>query len=70
MAAKLSVGYSLDQIPNDNSNTNLYGIDTQAVRSLECGFSGWGCAPIKELDWDWDKLKYRCNFLAVNVKYT
>lgn len=30
----------------------------KAVRSLETGYSGWGCAPIKELDWDWDKLKY------------
>ena len=30
----------------------------KAVRSLETGFSGWGCAPIKELDWDWEKIKY------------
>lgn len=30
----------------------------KAVRSLECGFSGWGCAKIKELDWDWEQLKY------------
>ncbi|KAE8703278.1 Carbamoyl-phosphate synthase large chain [Hibiscus syriacus] len=30
----------------------------KAVRSLECGYSGWGCADIKELDWDWDRLKY------------
>ncbi|XP_076901858.1 carbamoyl phosphate synthase arginine-specific large chain, chloroplastic-like [Bidens hawaiensis] len=30
----------------------------KAVRSLECGYSGWGCAPIKELDWDWEKIKY------------
>ncbi|KAL5227677.1 hypothetical protein ABZP36_015942 [Zizania latifolia] len=30
----------------------------KAVRSLETGFAGWGCAPIKELDWDWEKLKY------------
>lgn len=30
----------------------------KAVRSLECGYSGWGCAPIEELDWDWDQLKY------------
>lgn len=30
----------------------------KAVRSLECGYSGWGCAPIKELGWDWDQLKY------------
>ncbi|KAF2321855.1 hypothetical protein GH714_003176 [Hevea brasiliensis] len=22
----------------------------KAVRSLECGYSGWGCAPVKELD--------------------
>lgn len=30
----------------------------KAVRSLESGYSGWGCAPIKELNWDWDQLKY------------
>lgn len=30
----------------------------KAVRSLECGYSGWGCANIKELEWDWDCLKY------------
>lgn len=30
----------------------------KAVRSLECGFSGWGCAKIKELDWDLEQLKY------------
>lgn len=30
----------------------------KAVRSLECGYSGWGCARLKELDWDWDQLKY------------
>lgn len=30
----------------------------KAVRSLECGYSGWGCAQIKELDWDLDQLKY------------
>ncbi|VAH61178.1 unnamed protein product [Triticum turgidum subsp. durum] len=30
----------------------------KAVRSLETGFAGWGCAPIKELDWDWEKIKY------------
>lgn len=30
----------------------------KAVRSLECGHSGWGCAQVKELDWDLDKLKY------------
>lgn len=30
----------------------------KAVRSLECGYSGWGCAKVKELDWDWDQLKY------------
>ncbi|KAF2321868.1 hypothetical protein GH714_003258 [Hevea brasiliensis] len=28
----------------------------KAVRSLECGYSGWGCAPVKELDCDWDQL--------------
>lgn len=30
----------------------------KAVRSLESGYSGWGCTQVKELDWDWDKLKY------------
>lgn len=30
----------------------------KAVRSLECGYSGWGCEPIKQLDWDWEQLKY------------
>lgn len=30
----------------------------KAVRSLESGYSGWGCACIKELNWDWDQLKY------------
>nr|GMD69424.1 carbamoyl-phosphate synthase large chain, chloroplastic-like [Ipomoea batatas] len=104
MAAKLSVGYSLDQIPNDITKktpasfepsidyvvtkiprfafekfpgsepiltTQMKSVGEsmavgrtfqesfqKAVRSLECGYSGWGCAPIKELDWDWDKLKY------------
>ncbi|XP_059300466.1 carbamoyl-phosphate synthase large chain, chloroplastic [Lycium ferocissimum] len=104
MAAKLSVGYSLDQIPNDITKktpasfepsidyvvtkiprfafekfpgseailtTQMKSVGEsmavgrtfqesfqKAVRSLECGFSGWGCAQVKELDWDWDKLKY------------
>nr|KAJ0185208.1 hypothetical protein LSAT_V11C900458390 [Lactuca sativa] len=100
MAAKLSVGYSLDQIPNDITmktpasfepsidyiprfafekfpgsqpvlTTQMKSVGEsmavgrtfqesfqKAVRSLETGYSGWGCAPIKELDWDWDKLKY------------
>jgi carbamoyl-phosphate synthase large subunit len=30
----------------------------KAVRSLETGFAGWGCGPIKELVWDWEKIKY------------
>ena len=30
----------------------------KAVRSLESGFSGWGCGKIKELDYDWDQIKY------------
>lgn len=30
----------------------------KAVRSLECGYAGWGCASIKEHDWDWERLKY------------
>ncbi|PRQ19618.1 putative carbamoyl-phosphate synthase (glutamine-hydrolyzing) [Rosa chinensis] len=104
MAAKLSVGYSLDQIPNDITKktpasfepsidyvvtkiprfafekfpgsqpiltTQMKSVGEsmalgrtfqesfqKAVRSLECGFSGWGCGKIKELDWGWDKLKY------------
>ncbi|XP_009591881.1 carbamoyl phosphate synthase arginine-specific large chain, chloroplastic [Nicotiana tomentosiformis] len=104
MAAKLSVGYSLDQIPNDITKktpasfepsidyvvtkiprfafekfpgseailtTQMKSVGEsmavgrtfqesfqKAVRSLECGYSGWGCTQVKELDWDWDKLKY------------
>ncbi|KAI5666188.1 hypothetical protein M9H77_16041 [Catharanthus roseus] len=104
MAAKLSVGYSLDQIPNDITKktpasfepsidyvvtkiprfafekfpgsepiltTQMKSVGEsmavgrtfqesfqKAVRSLECGYSGWGCAKVKELDWDWDRLKY------------
>ncbi|GAB2220130.1 hypothetical protein Droror1_Dr00007773 [Drosera rotundifolia] len=104
MAAKLSVGYSLDQIPNDITKktpasfepsidyvvtkiprfafekfpgsepiltTQMKSVGEamalgrtfqesfqKAVRSLELGYSGWGCAKIKELKWDWDQLKY------------
>ncbi|MQL83392.1 hypothetical protein Taro_015890 [Colocasia esculenta] len=104
MAAKLSVGYTLDQIPNDITKktpasfepsidyvvtkiprfafekfpgsqpvltTQMKSVGEamalgrtfqesfqKAVRSLECGYSGWGCGRIKELDWDWDQLKY------------
>ncbi|KAI8015183.1 hypothetical protein LOK49_LG05G01067 [Camellia lanceoleosa] len=104
MAAKLSVGYSLDHIPNDITKktpasfepsidyvvtkiprfafekfpgsqpiltTQMKSVGEsmalgrtfqesfqKAVRSLECGYSGWGCAQVKELDWDWDQLKY------------
>ncbi|XP_004241264.3 carbamoyl phosphate synthase arginine-specific large chain, chloroplastic [Solanum lycopersicum] len=104
MAAKLSVGYSLDQIPNDITKktpasfepsidyvvtkiprfafekfpgseailtTQMKSVGEsmavgrtfqesfqKAVRSLECGYSGWGCAQVKEMNWDWDKLKY------------
>lgn len=104
MAAKLSVGYSLDQIPNDITKktpasfepsidyvvtkiprfafekfpgsqpiltTQMKSVGEsmalgrtfqesfqKAVRSLECGYSGWGCSHIKELNWDWDQLKY------------
>lgn len=104
MAAKLSVGYSLDEIPNDITKktpasfepsidyvvtkiprfafekfpgsqpvltTQMKSVGEsmavgrtfqesfqKAVRSLECGYSGWGCAKVKELDWDWDQLKY------------
>ncbi|RWR95048.1 carbamoyl-phosphate synthase large chain, chloroplastic-like protein [Cinnamomum micranthum f. kanehirae] len=104
MAAKLSIGYTLDQIPNDITKktpasfepsidyvvtkiprfafekfpgsqpiltTQMKSVGEsmalgrtfqesfqKAVRSLECGYYGWGCAAIKELDWDWDQLKY------------
>ncbi|KAJ7980957.1 carbamoyl-phosphate synthase large chain, chloroplastic [Quillaja saponaria] len=104
MAAKLSVGYSLDQIPNDITKktpasfepsidyvvtkiprfafekfpgsqpiltTQMKSVGEamavgrtfqesfqKAVRSLECGYDGWCCAQVKELDWDWDQLKY------------
>ncbi|KAG5566795.1 hypothetical protein RHGRI_002363 [Rhododendron griersonianum] len=101
MAAKLSVGYSLDHIPNDITKktpasfepsidyviprfafekfpgsqpiltTQMKSVGEsmalgrtfqesfqKAVRSLECGYSGWGCAQVKELDWDLDQLKY------------
>ncbi|CDP18860.1 unnamed protein product [Coffea canephora] len=104
MAAKLSVGYSLDQIPNDITKktpasfepsidyvvtkiprfafekfpgsepiltTQMKSVGEsmavgrtfqesfqKAVRSLECGYPGWGCSQIKELDWDWDRLRY------------
>ncbi|KAL9245318.1 hypothetical protein vseg_018983 [Gypsophila vaccaria] len=104
MAAKLSVGYTLDQIPNDITKktpasfepsidyvvtkiprfafekfpgsqpiltTQMKSVGEamavgrtfqesfqKAVRSLELGYSGWGCGQIKELDWDWEQLKY------------
>lgn len=104
MAAKLSVGYTLDQIPNDITKktpasfepsidyvvtkiprfafekfpgsepiltTQMKSVGEamalgrtfqesfqKAVRSLETGFAGWGCGPVKELDWDWEKIKY------------
>lgn len=104
MAAKLSVGYSLDQIPNDITKktpasfepsidyvvtkiprfafekfpgsqpvltTQMKSVGEamavgrtfqesfqKAVRSLEYGFAGWGCGPVKELDHDWEQLKY------------
>ncbi|XP_021717585.1 carbamoyl-phosphate synthase large chain, chloroplastic-like [Chenopodium quinoa] len=104
MAAKLSVGYSLDQIPNDITRktpasfepsidyvvtkiprfafekfpgsqpiltTQMKSVGEamalgrtfqesfqKAVRSLELGYSGWGCGKIKELDWDLEQLKY------------
>ncbi|XP_075520863.1 carbamoyl phosphate synthase arginine-specific large chain, chloroplastic-like [Primulina tabacum] len=104
MAAKLSVGYSLDQIPNDITKktpasfepsidyvvtkiprfafekfpgsepiltTQMKSVGEsmavgrtfqesfqKAVRSLECGYFGWGCAQVKELDWDWEIIKY------------
>ncbi|OAY75365.1 Carbamoyl-phosphate synthase large chain, chloroplastic [Ananas comosus] len=104
MAAKLSVGYTLDQIPNDITKktpasfepsidyvvtkiprfafekfpgsqpiltTQMKSVGEamalgrtfqesfqKAVRSLELGYAGWGCGPVKELDWDWEQLKY------------
>ncbi|PIN10875.1 Multifunctional pyrimidine synthesis protein CAD (includes carbamoyl-phosphate synthetase, aspartate transcarbamylase, and glutamine amidotransferase) [Handroanthus impetiginosus] len=104
MAAKLSVGYSLDQIPNDITKktpasfepsidyvvtkiprfafekfpgsepiltTQMKSVGEsmavgrtfqesfqKALRSLECGYAGWGCAQVKELGWDWEQLKY------------
>ncbi|KAK4481334.1 hypothetical protein RD792_012219 [Penstemon davidsonii] len=104
IAAKLSVGYTLDQIPNDITKktpasfepsidyvvtkiprfafekfpgsepiltTQMKSVGEsmavgrtfqesfqKAVRSLECGFSGWGCAQVKELEWDWEQIKY------------
>ncbi|KAK1310149.1 hypothetical protein QJS10_CPA08g01251 [Acorus calamus] len=104
MAAKLSVGYTLDKIPNDITKktpasfepsidyvvtkiprfafekfpgsepiltTQMKSVGEamamgrtfqesfqKAVRSLELGYSGWGCAPVKELNMNWDQLKY------------
>ena len=103
MAAKLSVGYTLDQIPNDITRktpasfepsidyvvtkiprfafekfpgsqpiltTQMKSVGEamamgrtfqesfqKAMRSLEVGHNGWGCENVKELGWDWDKLK-------------
>ncbi|KAL0391807.1 UNVERIFIED_CONTAM: Carbamoyl-phosphate synthase large chain, chloroplastic [Sesamum radiatum] len=116
MAAKLSVGYSLDQIPNDITKktpasfepsidyvvtkiprfafekfpgsepiltTQMKSVGEsmavgrtfqesfqKAVRSLECGYSGWGCAKVKELDWEWEQLKYslRTNGSSLSLK--
>ncbi|CAN6470872.1 unnamed protein product [Victoria cruziana] len=104
MAAKLSVGYSLDQIANDITKktpasfepsidyvvtkiprfafekfpgsqpvltTQMKSVGEamalgrtfqesfqKAVRSLESGYAGWGCSNAKELDWDYEQLKY------------
>ncbi|KAF5751520.1 hypothetical protein HS088_TW02G00534 [Tripterygium wilfordii] len=104
MAAKLSVGYSLDQIPNDITKktpasfepsidyvvtkiprfafekfpgsepiltTQMKSVGEsmaigrtfqesfqKALRSLECGYFGWGCAQVKALEWDLEKMKY------------
>ncbi|KAL9144604.1 hypothetical protein ABFS82_14G307100 [Erythranthe guttata] len=104
MAAKLSVGYTLDQIPNDITKktpasfepsidyvvtkiprfafekfpgsepiltTQMKSVGEsmavgrtfqesfqKALRSLETGYYGWGCAQVKELDWDWEQIKY------------
>lgn len=104
MAAKLSVGYTLDEIPNDITKktpasfepsidyvvtkiprfafekfpgsepiltTQMKSVGEsmalgrtfqesfqKAVRSLETGHCGWGCEQMKELQWDWEQLKY------------
>ncbi|XP_015933041.1 carbamoyl-phosphate synthase large chain, chloroplastic-like [Arachis duranensis] len=104
IAAKLSVGYSLDQIPNDITKKTPASFEPsidyvvtkiprfafekfpgskpiltkqmksvgeamaigrtfqesfqKAVRSLEHGYPGWGCSKVKELDYDWEQLKY------------
>ncbi|KAH9314401.1 hypothetical protein KI387_023028 [Taxus chinensis] len=104
MAAKLSVGYTLDEIPNDITKktpasfepsidyvvtkiprfafekfpgsqpiltTQMKSVGEsmalgrtfqesfqKALRSLETGHSGWGCEQGKELQWDWEQLKY------------
>ncbi|KAH6780281.1 carbamoyl phosphate synthetase B [Perilla frutescens var. hirtella] len=116
MAAKLSVGYSLDQIPNDITKktpasfepsidyvvtkiprfafekfpgsepiltTQMKSVGEsmavgrtfqesfqKAVRSLECGYSGWGCGKVKELDWDWEQLKYNLRVPSPDRMYS
>ncbi|CAI5988855.1 unnamed protein product [Closterium sp. NIES-65] len=104
MAAKLSVGYTLDRIPNDITKktpasfepsidyvvtkiprfafekfpgseptltTQMKSVGEamaigrtfqesfqKALRSLETGHWGWGCEPVKQLEWSLDDLKY------------
>ncbi|GBG60954.1 hypothetical protein CBR_g16075 [Chara braunii] len=104
MAAKLAVGYTLDQIPNDITlktpasfepsidyvvtkiprfafekfpgstpilTTQMKSVGEamaigrtfqesfqKALRSLENNHAGFGCERVKELDMDWEKLKY------------
>ncbi|CAI7800974.1 unnamed protein product [Closterium sp. NIES-54] len=104
MAAKLSVGYTLDKIPNDITKktpasfepsidyvvtkiprfafekfpgseptltTQMKSVGEamaigrtfqesfqKALRSLETGHWGWGCEPVKQLEWSLDDLKY------------
>ncbi|KAE8713047.1 Carbamoyl-phosphate synthase large chain [Hibiscus syriacus] len=54
MAAKLSIGYTLDQIPNDITKKTPASFEPLLIMR----YSGWGCVEIKELDWDLDQLKY------------
>lgn len=115
MAAKLSVGYTLDQIPNDITKktpasfepsidyvvtkiprfafekfpgsepiltTQMKSVGEsmalgrtfqesfqKAVRSLETGHHGWGCEQVKELQWDWEQLKYGLRVPSPNRIY-
>ena len=39
------------------------------VRSLETGHHGWGCEQVKELQWDWEQLKYGLRLPSPNRIY-